>query len=173
MSKKLLVVMKAGLFATTILIAANGSAHACGVVGCIFNSVVPGAGDVLDDVNRQAGKPFDHAVAAAAEAYVPGAGQAMEEYWALQDAGVFNQQGGQPAPAPRQVPAPAPNYQQQYQQQYQQHPQVSQNPQVPSSGNFCSVPGVGRFGPYPVSGQLGMQCWVSTQNGPIYGFVSM
>ena len=57
-------------FASVIMTSGfSSSANACGLLGCIVNQIVPGAGDVLDDVHRRLGNPLDQAGAVAAQYY--------------------------------------------------------------------------------------------------------
>jgi hypothetical protein len=55
-------------------------AKACGLLGCVINQVAPGAGDALDKIHKDLGRPLDHAAnagaGAAADIVVPGSGPA-------------------------------------------------------------------------------------------------
>jgi hypothetical protein len=56
-------------------------ARACGLLGCIINQVAPGAGDALDKMHNDMGRPLDHAAnigaGVAADVIVPGSGPAV------------------------------------------------------------------------------------------------
>ena len=67
--------------------------HAGGFLGDLVESACGncGVGRAADKLNHQLGNPVDHAAAAALDAYVPGAGRALEAGWALQRSGAFNQ----------------------------------------------------------------------------------
>lgn len=100
MKKTILIALA---LASTVSLAATG-ASAQGFIGGLIDQVVPGLGTTLDQANAALGNPVDHAGAAILEAYVPGAGQALEGAWAIQRG-----QYGAPAPGGYQQPQ-APSY---------------------------------------------------------------
>jgi hypothetical protein len=119
------ILQAAAIASVAALSLSSVSAHACGVVGCLLDSVAPGVGTALDRANAQAGQPFDHAAAAALDSFVPGAGRLLEGGWALQRSGMLpNIQDGSQGFQTRSV---APNV---------------------AMGNFC-VTNMGVFGPGP------------------------
>jgi hypothetical protein len=84
-------VFLAGATVATLATGFNAApANACGLIGCIVDQVLPGVGTQLDIINRNLGQPVDHIAAIVADIYVPGSGQAMEYYWAAQQAGLFD-----------------------------------------------------------------------------------
>lgn len=82
-------------------------AHAGGFFGDLINTVAPGVGTTLDQLNARAGNPVDHAAAAAIDGFVPGAGQALEAGWAIQRSGLLNGIG---QPAAARAPAATAGY---------------------------------------------------------------
>lgn len=106
-------------FSTSVIALVANTAHAGGVLGDLINNVVPGLGTVLDQQNAAAGHPFEGAVAAAADSYIPGAGAVLGAGWAAQygqgqSAARPQQQNGQgqqyPATQPYQPYQPSPGY---------------------------------------------------------------
>ncbi|GLQ82759.1 hypothetical protein GCM10007881_62820 [Mesorhizobium huakuii] len=57
-------VLAFAIISGSAVIGASSSAHAdCGLIGCIVNDIVPGAGDALDDWNREfSNRQSDHSV---------------------------------------------------------------------------------------------------------------
>ena len=134
------------LIAAGLAISFTAQANACGVIGCIVDSVAPGVGTALDKANAAAGRPFDHAVAGAMNAYVPGSGTALEAGWAIQRSGAldgFNQPIGQPA-QPAAVAAPMP---------------------------YCAFADGQRFPLPPAAVPNGAPCWHQFANGVFDGQV--
>jgi hypothetical protein len=147
--------------ATAVSLALAANANAGGVLGDIINSVAPGVGTALDRANAQLGNPVDHAAAAAANAYVPGAGTAMEAYWAAQRSGVLPQN---PVGRPANVPpmggaAPMPNMQ-----------PMGVPPMAVAMGSYCQT-AFGLAGPGPMQ-PVGSPCHATTPFGRVdRGFV--
>lgn len=133
-------IVLAGCIALTV----SANAMAGGFVGDLIDNVAPGVGTALNRLNHDAGRPFDHAVAGALEAYVPGAGTALETSWAIRD-----QMGRTHGVFPGQA-----------------SPQIQQ----PMLGNFCQTP-AGRFGPGPLN-PVGTPCNANTPFGLVWGHVT-
>ena len=143
--------MKKFLISAAIVLSSLASVHAQaeGFLGGLIEDVCGGCGvgRTLDEINANLGQPVDHAAAAVADAFVPGAGQAAEAYWALRRAQEAAQRGqrivsnGMPGAA------------------------------MPGGvmGNFCGTQ-MGRFGPGPWN-PVGTPCNVMTPYGPTFGSV--
>lgn len=135
-----------GFIAAIAIVASVGvsNANAGGFLADTFiRPFSPQLADDADKLNHNLGNPVDHTAAAIAEAYVPGAGQAMEGYWAMQRSGGLIPQVDRPS-ASRQIAAPP-------------------------MGNFCNTP-VGTFGPGPFN-PIGSWCTANTPVGVISGQV--
>jgi hypothetical protein len=77
------------VLAATLAVTASSSARAGGLVGDFLNSVTgTDIGTQLDDLNGDLGNPFDHGVAIVCDAYLPGCGEALEDYYAYNRGGV-------------------------------------------------------------------------------------
>jgi hypothetical protein len=94
----------ATMTATAFALSLCSPANAGGLIGDIINSVAPGIGTKLDRWNAANGNVVDHIGAAAAEIVVPGAGQALEGYYAYNRGGigglVTHEMNGGTAPLP-------------------------------------------------------------------------
>jgi hypothetical protein len=99
------------LIAATLTISglmASSSASACGFIACALRDVgliTEQQRKELDRLNHNLGNPVDHAIAAGANAIVPGSGAVIEAGYAIQRSGVLNgigqaQQHGAAHPAP-------------------------------------------------------------------------
>jgi len=90
-------------FGATTLAFSLSTAHASGFLADTFiRPFSPQLADAADDWNRRAGHPVEAAVSAAADAYVPGSGAALQGAWAIQrqvqNAGSTGQRLGAPQP---------------------------------------------------------------------------
>lgn len=72
-------IIAAVLCGVALMVASASTASACGFLGCIVNSVAPGAGDQLDRLHEQMGKPGDRAIDAAKRAAEQAVEDALEE----------------------------------------------------------------------------------------------
>lgn len=119
-----------------------------GFLGDIVNQVASGVGTQLDQLNHHLGNPVDHAIAAGADVLAPGAGSALETYWAAQRAGLLN--GGN-----RPSNGQSPSWQNQ-----------------PTMGNVClTVLGPSSPGPFM---PLGSPCFTWDMYGrQVWGTVSL
>lgn len=60
------------------------------VVECVAPPLAPIA-EAADDLNGRLGRPVDHAAAAIADGFIPGAGAALEAGWEIQRSGILDQ----------------------------------------------------------------------------------
>ena len=148
-----------------------GSAHAGGFLADTFiKPFNPNLARQLDQANAAAGNPLDHAIAAGANAVVPGSGAVIEGAWAIQRSGMLSPQGfpprvpnGQPMPPlgwpqpvgmPQPINLPPPGFPQPFPPGFPQ--------QMPQMGNLCLTP-MGVFpGPF---NPVGMPCMTPAGQG--------
>jgi len=118
-----------------------------------------GLGRAGDALNHQLGNPVDHAGAAVLDAWVPGAGRALEGAWALQRSGVLNGIPSGPMGMPPQggqMLSPG------------GFSEGGNGFPGPVLGNACATP-VGVF--YGPLNPVGMPCNANTPFGPAFGRV--